>query len=295
MASPPAKRQRRTRTVFSDDEDEETEAQQQLLSARTNASLSKPGLKKPPASQKSNKATASKPRSRPPTTSSKTPPRKAATSAKSTPSPSKANKTVSQKPKEEGSKSLHSFFGRASEEQRWNRKADTPSEEVADGEQGDAIEDDDSLDEAFLEIAEGKGDTKLVLDRRKVGPLNVNGPPSKRSNAPAAGAKFVKPSIPGGRKTAGKLSLEETSSKELHRPWADRYGPTNLEELQVHKKKVADVQRWLSDVLNGRDPRVCALKALPTVRNHILTGSVEDPRIEGSGRKRQNHDCLIAC
>ena len=40
------------------------------------------------------------------------------------------------------------------------------------------------------------------------------------------------------------------------RPWAEKYGPASLEEVMVHKKKVADVQGWLYGVLQGRDPKV---------------------------------------
>ncbi|TLD22918.1 hypothetical protein PspLS_07405 [Pyricularia sp. CBS 133598] len=36
------------------------------------------------------------------------------------------------------------------------------------------------------------------------------------------------------------------------RPWSERFGPANLEELAVHKRKVADVRRWLEDVMDGR-------------------------------------------
>ncbi|KAI6265405.1 hypothetical protein MCOR27_007060 [Pyricularia oryzae] len=36
------------------------------------------------------------------------------------------------------------------------------------------------------------------------------------------------------------------------RPWSERFGPANLDELAVHKRKVADVRRWLEDVMDGR-------------------------------------------
>ncbi|KAF2662728.1 hypothetical protein K491DRAFT_685899 [Lophiostoma macrostomum CBS 122681] len=36
------------------------------------------------------------------------------------------------------------------------------------------------------------------------------------------------------------------------RPWNEKYGPVSLDELAVHKKKVADVRTWLSDVLDGK-------------------------------------------
>ncbi|KAL8791046.1 MAG: hypothetical protein Q9213_000253 [Squamulea squamosa] len=39
------------------------------------------------------------------------------------------------------------------------------------------------------------------------------------------------------------------------RPWSDRYGPMSLEELAVHKKKVADVRDWLQSVFEGRSKK----------------------------------------
>lgn len=43
----------------------------------------------------------------------------------------------------------------------------------------------------------------------------------------------------------------QTSGDDL-RPWSERFGPRNLDELAVHKKKVADVRKWLEDVISGR-------------------------------------------
>ncbi|KAL8768682.1 MAG: hypothetical protein Q9209_005100 [Squamulea sp. 1 TL-2023] len=39
------------------------------------------------------------------------------------------------------------------------------------------------------------------------------------------------------------------------RPWSDRHGPVSLEELAVHKKKVADVRGWLQSVFEGRSKK----------------------------------------
>ncbi|KAF2707488.1 Rad17-domain-containing protein [Pleomassaria siparia CBS 279.74] len=36
------------------------------------------------------------------------------------------------------------------------------------------------------------------------------------------------------------------------RPWNERYGPVSVDELAVHKKKVADVRTWLSSVFSGQ-------------------------------------------
>jgi cell cycle checkpoint protein len=45
---------------------------------------------------------------------------------------------------------------------------------------------------------------------------------------------------------------KETKSEEDMRPWAERFAPTSLDELAVHKRKVTDVQAWLENVMNGR-------------------------------------------
>ena len=52
------------------------------------------------------------------------------------------------------------------------------------------------------------------------------------------------------KEEAVKLSNDDT------RPWSDRYGPASLEELAVHKKKVADVRDWLDNVFQGRSTKV---------------------------------------
>jgi cell cycle checkpoint protein len=44
----------------------------------------------------------------------------------------------------------------------------------------------------------------------------------------------------------------DTQKEEDMRPWAERFAPVNLEELAVHKKKVADVRGWLESVMDGQ-------------------------------------------
>lgn len=61
-------------------------------------------------------------------------------------------------------------------------------------------------------------------------------------SAPSANQKFVfKP-----------IALEGFKSEDDTRPWAERFAPVDLNELAVHKKKVADVRTWLEDVISGR-------------------------------------------
>ena len=275
MASPPAKRQRTSKIVFSDDEEEELETASQGPPPRRISSSIAARAREVTAPQKTTKSTGSKSKSKPTTNAAPATPRKAAAKTASA-SPVKSNKSPRRKKTEGNSRSLHAFFGRASEEQRWNRNVDTPTAEVDDVENGDAIEDDvddgGSLDEGLSQLAEGQEDVKFQLDRRKDRSMvTSNASQTARSSLLASSHKFVKPPLPSISKNGLDVELDDNSKKHLHRPWADRYGPTNLEELAVHKKKVADVHKWLGEVLNGQDPRVCAMtNIIPS--GFVLTG-----------------------
>lgn len=48
------------------------------------------------------------------------------------------------------------------------------------------------------------------------------------------------------------MMKSNTQKEEDMRPWAERFAPVNLEELAVHKKKVADVRGWLESVMDGQ-------------------------------------------
>ena len=61
-------------------------------------------------------------------------------------------------------------------------------------------------------------------------------------------------------------------------PWSEMYQPENLTELAVHKKKVADVRAWLSNVLSGVERKVSATSLLA---DDELTRRLE---ATGSGR-----------
>jgi cell cycle checkpoint protein len=60
-------------------------------------------------------------------------------------------------------------------------------------------------------------------------------------DVPSMSQKFLKSKLPAAVKDEDDL-----------RPWAERFGPGNLDELAVHKKKVADVRAWLEEVIHGR-------------------------------------------
>lgn len=233
MTFPPAKRQRRI--ILSDDDDEPviktrkapsrlTSGPKITLSRRTSGN--RDGSPKKPKTKSTAKA------------SPKASPEKAALRAKSD---------------EKENKSLHTFFGRATDDQRWARKDRTSPSIVEEGDFGDDIED-DSLDEAFVELADC-GNQNIVLDRSKTRDLTSrNRFPIGVTNGVTSSQKFAKPTKPAAKVNKATSTQDQNARDQ---PWAERFAPSSLEELAVHKKKVADVQNWLSAVLQGRDQRVC--------------------------------------
>ncbi|KAI1496568.1 cell cycle checkpoint protein RAD17 [Biscogniauxia marginata] len=91
-------------------------------------------------------------------------------------------------------------------------------------------------------------------------------------SAVAASQKFIRPSRPP----------RDPSLDDEQRPWSERFGPVNLDELAVHKKKVADVRRWLEDVIAGRmRQRLLILKgAAGTGKTTTLRLLAKDMRCE---------------
>ncbi|KIV80223.1 hypothetical protein PV11_07739 [Exophiala sideris] len=243
MAPRPAKRQRRSTVVLSDDSDEayglgttkasKSGLQREItLDGKTSQTVSP--VKKPKAKLASSK-----------------------TAVKSSPksSPEKARKATRSKNEPEKSKSLHNFFGKVTEEERWRKRSETPEVDAGDGEIGDAIEDidDDELSEDTLRELGVKTDTASApLDRRKsVAPAGIGVKSAANGSSLPSSQRFVRPAQVTRPVTANVL--HDQPQDEGDHPWADRYGPSNLEELVVHKKKVADVQNWLQGKIDGRN------------------------------------------
>ena len=168
---------------------------------------------------------------------------------------SSPGKAIRQRKEEENkSRSLHAFFGRATAEQRWDRKDKTPPAVFKDDDAEDDIED-DSLDEAFAKLSDPEENENTVLDRRKAAQATSLDEMSKAvRHTVGSNQKFAKPPKP-----AAKVERSDCRHNPdlLNRPWAERFAPESLEELAVHKKKVVDVENWLKAVLQGRDRRVC--------------------------------------
>lgn len=205
-------------------------------------------------------------------------------------------------------KSLHTFFQPASEEQRWQRRnvgASKSSKAVVDdiiedGEEDDLIEDDFS-DDGLLVMSQlaanangggsfGTRSTSSTQDtarkeKSKLGP-KASGvrKPVNNSNTKK---RFILPTSPVPEKRSPKLP---DSEPEVLQPWAERFAPSGLDELAVHKRKVTDVQRWLEDVFLGRNRRVCILRRFSTPRplpsvwfryRELVLTAVETSRSQG--------------
>ncbi|KAI1179321.1 cell cycle checkpoint protein RAD17 [Nemania sp. FL0916] len=130
----------------------------------------------------------------------------------------------------------------------------------------DPLSDDDNVGEHRAATASHVG----LAARRRFKDSQVSS--SNGSTATASNQRFLRPPIPP-RDPA--LDNEE-------RPWSERFGPINLDELVVHKKKVADVRRWLEDVMAGRmRQRLLILKgAAGTGKTTTLRLLAKDMRCE---------------
>ena len=100
----------------------------------------------------------------------------------------------------------------------------------------DLISDEDDLVESKAQAASFVG---LAALKRARGTETFK---NRDADAPSTSQKFLKTP-----KVLGEIKHDDDM-----RPWAERFGPTNLDELAIHKKKVADVRAWLEDVINGR-------------------------------------------
>lgn len=178
----------------------------------------------------------------------------------SSPSPKKPGSS----PNTKQSKSLHSFFQPATEGQRWsshkfepNRPLATVSEATLDA---DVIEDDyDSYDEIFTQHLAGVKAGEAVDSKSKHEPSQTRRS-SKQSSRPKKPLtkRFLMPTESNNTRSQSPAQSVEADK----RPWAQRFAPSNLDELAVHKRKVSDVQNWLEDAFSGRRREVSDISPL---------------------------------
>ncbi|KFX86925.1 hypothetical protein V490_08711 [Pseudogymnoascus sp. VKM F-3557] len=139
------------------------------------------------------------------------------------------------KPAEKGkSQSLYTFF--STQVQKQQAQSARPTGERNRGvlvEEDEGISDEDEVPESKAKSSSSfaAAAAKRSRDAMERGVSVISG-----------SQRFMRPPVPA------QANKKEGDS----RPWADRFAPTDLDELAVHKKKVSDVGAWLEAVMGGK-------------------------------------------
>lgn len=248
MAPPPAKRRRRDLVADEHhDEDKRKQPPSTTTPKRDNlnfyfSSPAKDNDKSPPQSPSPLRKPSRSARAPATTTQlqangGRNRPRSAAAAQNNAKSPAKIKKTIEEKGKSANIQALFSKQSqRAMTEGSTNgmpKKADAQPLDIV----SDPLSDDEEI-EAHRAVA-----SSLVGKRahKRTGGASNSGISSGTGGF--ASQRFMKPP---------RMTSAPSSDGEDKRPWSERFGPLNMDELVVHKKKVADVRKWLDDVLSGR-------------------------------------------
>lgn len=250
--APPAKR--RKRNIVADEGDEEDERPQPPKKNSLQFYFSSPDKGKPSNADSNAPEPESPSPTRKSTRSSRRPPAASAsagasassrsrqlnaTSTKSpSQSPAKPKKQIEEKGK---SANIRTLFSNQSQkvktEGKYNglpKKTEVQSLDIT----SDPLSDDEEIG---THRAMG---TSLVGKRAEKRTGDTFAPATSSSAGLTASQRFMKPP---------RLDAASSSDGAVdQRPWSERFGPANLDELVVHKKKVADVRTWLDHVLSGR-------------------------------------------
>lgn len=151
----------------------------------------------------------------------------------SPPKPRSRPATRSKPEEKQKTADLKTLFSRQAE-----RAPNPPPTVLLDDIISDPISDDDILSEKQAATS-----SRIVTNARK---RFRDGTPTATTQGAAlpiaASQRFLRPPRP----------VQDAIPPSDQRPWAERFGPVNLGELAVHKRKVADVRGWLEDVMAGR-------------------------------------------
>lgn len=212
-------------------------------------------------------------------------------------SPSPQKKTRQQKQQQvESTRSLHNFFQPATDEQRWSfSKSDTGSRQ---GQQGSSFAEeieDDLIEDDWLEDDWIEDD--VLGDTSRPQKLTIRDPVKKegatvstvsKAASRASSKRFILDDDAPVKRTERATPAEETD----RRPWSEKYAPHLIDQLAVHKKKVADVRDWLSAALSGRSRHVSFDTCL--LIGDGLTMMIENTCITRPSRMWKDHNRLAA-
>ncbi|ROW01397.1 hypothetical protein VPNG_07570 [Cytospora leucostoma] len=243
--APPAKR--RKRNVVADEEDEDERPQppkknslQFYFSSPDKAESSRADNDEPePVSPSPTRKSTRPIRTAPATSASSRSRQLNASSTKSLGhSPAKSKKQIEEKEK---SANIRTLFSKQSQKLKTEGRADGAAKRTEV--QSLDITSDPLSDDEEIGAHRAMG-TSLVGKKAKKRTGEVLEPMPSSSAASLASQRFLKQTRPD--------SASSTNGAEDQRPWSERFGPVNMEELVVHKKKVADVRTWLDNVFSGR-------------------------------------------
>ncbi|KAH7359022.1 Rad17 cell cycle checkpoint protein [Plectosphaerella cucumerina] len=226
----PSNKRRKT-TALADSDDESPKPRQQNTLA--NYLFSSPNSNGSPSRAPTASPSPVKARSRPPTTQS-------SRNRSATASPEK-KKSAGQRGKDQEkgkSGNILTLFSRQAQSAAAARTAKPTTPIILDDDiVSDPIDDDDD------DIVADKKASSSSFVGQNARKRARDGSQAIAASTVSSSSKFLRPPRPA----APTASLDDDL-----RPWSERFGPTNLEELSVHKRKVADVRKWLEDVLGGR-------------------------------------------
>lgn len=183
-------------------------------------------------------------------TSSKSPSKSKQSPSKAKATKAKSNTAIKDSPKGNG-KTIYSFFNAATQRQQAAQPSPSPEKNSTPQQEPEAIQDDSENDHGgSVHLAKGSS-TALAMRKRKIG------------HGDSFESDFVLPQS-GSQKFRKTSSGERLPSmailNEDKRPWTEQFGPRDLSELVVHKKKVADVHDWLEQAYSHRRQRILVLK-----------------------------------
>lgn len=137
------------------------------------------------------------------------------------------------------SRPITSFFGVAPPRQHSAQPTPSPEKSTASTAEVDDILD---SDDDGPPVPPAKRQTALPV-RKGIAPVVTHRDAPLKTNQ-----KFIR-----NQASASVQPAPATTSTADRRPWNEKYGPTSLNEVAVHKKKVDTVREWLAGVLNGRE------------------------------------------
>ena len=242
MAAPPAKRQKRMTVSSSDDDSEDTEAEHKTspLQKIGPAKGSNNGLRSDSVSVASNERLKQKPSGLGKNIH-----------ASNRPNPKKVlTNTENHTSKDTRTKPIYAFFNARTHAQ--THQVDSPRAKAVTTDEDDAIQDD--LSDLGGPLAfRAKQEETSCTSRNEPSVLASKSMENAGGISRSSDPSRKHPAAAGNNLASCSRIAPYLSDIEESRPWAEKYPPTSIDELAVHKRKIADIRAWLNSALCGTD------------------------------------------